>query len=214
MIKLFETFNEYNQVKEWLDTMGIKNYTINDDLTVDVNGEVNLNATKSKGNGLTEIPIQFGEIKGNFYIANNRLTSLVGSPRKIHGILNIVGNELTDLKDGPQYVGGRFYCAFNRLTSLEGCPEYVGGSFRCEENMITTLKYVPKYLNSGIVFHDNPLPREVIIFCYSSNDSKILFQYQNDYGIWNSDGSFNKGRWDIFWNDYGTGILNIEEDND
>lgn len=207
MIKLFEQYNEYNQIKEWLDKKGISNYTINDDLTVDVNGEVNLNATKSKGNGLTEIPIQFGEIKGNFYIANNRLTTLVGSPRKVDGIFNIVGNELTDLKGSPQYVDGRFYSAFNRLTSLEGCPEYVGGSFRCEENMISTLKYAPVYFSS-FIYNDNPLPDEVLSFI----DLHTLIKHQGEYSIWNDDGSFNKGRWGIFYKEYYEGKL--DNDND
>jgi hypothetical protein len=30
------------EIKNWLDCYGIKNYTINDDLTVDVNGSVDL----------------------------------------------------------------------------------------------------------------------------------------------------------------------------
>lgn len=47
MIKLFEQFNEYSQVKSWLDEMGIEKYTINDDLTVDVDYDVELDEKRN-----------------------------------------------------------------------------------------------------------------------------------------------------------------------
>ena len=67
-MKLFELQNE---TRRWLDQMKIKNYTINSDGTVDVNSHVNL-----VDMGLTEIPVQFGKIKGGFNCHKNQLTSL------------------------------------------------------------------------------------------------------------------------------------------
>lgn len=49
------------EIQAWLDEMEIKNYTINDDLIVDVNGDVTLSFKKLK-----TIPVQFGVLKGNF----------------------------------------------------------------------------------------------------------------------------------------------------
>ena len=207
MIKLFEQYNEYSQVKEWLDKKSIMNYTINNDLTVDVNGGVNLNSNRYNSDGLSEIPIQFGEVSGDFLIANNMLTTLVGSPKKVGGTFNCLGNELTSLKGGPIEVNGNFDCYNNKLTSLEGCPQYIGHHFKGDGNNIVTLKYVPK--NFGVMdISYKTLPREVELFCYLSNTkTKLLFKHQEDYGIWNTDGSFNKGRWGIFLQDYQAGMI-------
>ena len=64
----------------WLDKYDIENYTINDDLTVDVAGNVYLG-----NSGLATIPIQFGKVGGTFSCYNNQLKSLVGCPREVGG---------------------------------------------------------------------------------------------------------------------------------
>ena len=156
MIKLFEQYNEYSQVKDWLNSMRISNYTINADLTVDVNGSVELNKK-----GLSEIPIQFNK------------------------------------------VSGYFVCSENRLTTLKGCPKYVGNFFACNDNGLTTLQYAPQEVDSTIFTSVNPLPFEILNF----NHKHMLFKHQDDYGIWNEDGTFNKARFDIFLNDFNAGIL-------
>lgn len=163
MLKLFEQYNDYSQVKNWLDKMCVRNYTINNDLTVDVDGSVDISC-----NHLTEIPIQFGTINGNFR------------------------------------------CNYNRLTSLKGGPRYVENIYNADYNNITTLKYHPIDVGWSFSVDNNPhLPRQINQFCshYSISD---LFKYQEEYGIWNSDGSFNKARYDIFLNDCNTGILEME----
>jgi len=70
-------------IREWLEQMGIENYTINDDGTVDVDGDVNIS-----NKNLTEIPIQFGKVNGNFWCNNNELTTLKGVPRIVGGIFS------------------------------------------------------------------------------------------------------------------------------
>ena len=89
----------------------ITNYTINDDGSIDVNGNVNLSF-----NYLIELPLRFNKVTGSFNCGNNNLTSLKGSPR---------------------WVGSSFYCNWNRLTSLEFGPEYVGSYFSCRYNNLT-----------------------------------------------------------------------------
>ena len=98
------------QIIKWLDSFGIANYTINDDLTIDVNGDVELDHKS-----LTCFPsfIKFNEVSGSFDCGNNQITSLKGC---------------------PTIVGGDFYCDNNQLTSLEGCPTTVGGNFYCWDN--------------------------------------------------------------------------------
>ncbi len=199
MIKLFEQYNEYNQVQYWLDEMGIEDYTINDDLTVDVNGDVNISNM-----GLDEIPIQFGIVRGSFDIEDNYLRSLEGCPNHVDISFWCRSNKLTTLKGGPGYVGNHFNCNFNNaLTSLEYSPEYVGGDFSCKHCSITTLNNASQGIDRYIWCDSNPLPHPVLRF----NKAKILIKYQDEYGIWNNDGSFNQGRWNIFAKDYEAGIL-------
>lgn len=65
------------KLQEKLKDLKIKDYKINNDLTVDVVGDVNLS-----GKGLTEIPVKFGVITGSFYCSNNQLTSLKGALKR------------------------------------------------------------------------------------------------------------------------------------
>ena len=89
----------------------ITNYTINDDGSIDVNGNVDLYYME-----LTELPLIFNKVTGWFDCGRNNLTSLKGS---------------------PVWVGGNFNCNYNRLPSLEFSPDYVGGWFSCEYNDLT-----------------------------------------------------------------------------
>ena len=178
MIKMFEQYNEYSDTEEWLDEMGIKNYIINDDLTVDVNGDINLDFEAIK-----EFPIQFGTINGSFNASYCSLSTLKGSPIKVMG---------------------NFFCDGNRLTSLEYSPKYVSGKFFCGKNDITSLLHLPKNVNCEVIFKPNDrLPSEIKDYYSSSN----IIKYQDEYCIWNQDGTFNKARWDMFMKDYETGLL-------
>ena len=105
-----------SEISLWLDKYNIKNYTINDDLTVDVAGDVYLG-----NSGLATIPIQFGKVGGWFYCYNNQLKSLVGCPRE---------------------VGGYFSCYHNKLTSLVGCPNVIRGEFYCDDNLKEDIEYL------------------------------------------------------------------------
>jgi len=101
----------------------IRNYTVNPDGTVDVDGKVNL-----YNRGITKLPLKFGYVSGDFDCSRNQLTSLEGAPRE---------------------VGGHFYCSNNELTSLVGAPEDVGGYFYCycstlPEEILDNYRYIYK----------------------------------------------------------------------
>ena len=122
---LFEkVLTKPEEIKNWLDKMGIKKYTINPNGTVDVNGNVDL-----KNKKLTHIPIQFNTVWGSFYCYNNSLISLQGGPKEVGGDFWCNNNQLTTLQGGPREVGGSFWCFNNSLTTLQGCPKEVGGDF-------------------------------------------------------------------------------------
>jgi len=68
------------QIEQWLKEMGVTDWSLNKDLSIDVNGSIDLS-----GKGLTEIPsfIQFGYVGGSFWCMNNQLTSLRGAPIRV-----------------------------------------------------------------------------------------------------------------------------------
>ena len=139
-------------IEKWLKEYNIKNYTINDDFTIDVNGNVFLSREDFK-----EFPeyIQFGIIRGGFYCSLNHLSSLRGCPREVEGDFNCIYNELTSLEGAPIIVRGDFYCNNNRLTSLKGAPKEVGGNFMCYNNKLTSLKEAPKKVGKDFICFDN-----------------------------------------------------------
>jgi hypothetical protein len=117
----------------------ITNYTINDDGTIDVDGDVVLYKS-----GLKEFPLTFNRVDGDFSCSKNKLTSLKGCPKWVGGDFDVADNSLTNLEGGPDYVGGYFSCDNNKLTSLEFSPDYVGDYFNCGDNNLTDLVGSPK----------------------------------------------------------------------
>jgi hypothetical protein len=109
-----------NKIEKWLKEMNINNYTLNKDLSIDVNGEVNLES-KFKGN-LPEY-ISFRKITNGFFACSNtHMTSLRGCPEKID--------------KGSTSYHGNFQCSNNNIKSLEYAPKYVSGFFKMEGNSV------------------------------------------------------------------------------
>lgn len=103
------------EIKEFCREFKIKRYTINDDLSIDVDGNVDLE-------DLGYIPVKFGKVDGWFHTNHCRLTTL---------------------KNAPHTVNGDFRCDYNELTSLEFAPKIVIGSFACDHNQLTSLEHFP-----------------------------------------------------------------------
>jgi hypothetical protein len=80
-----------NTVEAKLKKYKITNYTISEDLTVDVKGNVYLSSKN-----LEKLPFIFGKVTGNFDCSENKLTTLKGAPLS---------------------VGGKFDCSYNQLTT-------------------------------------------------------------------------------------------------
>ncbi len=64
---------------------------------------------------LTVLPEMIKDISvdGDFYCGNNRLTSLINSPKYVTGNFGCSNNRLTSLEHAPKFVGGTFYCRLN-----------------------------------------------------------------------------------------------------
>ena len=104
-------------------------YTINDDGSIDVDGDVFIN-----NNDLIKIPFKFRNVSGYFDCSNNKLTSLEGAPNNVSRDFDCSNNQLTSLDGAPNSIGDSFSCSYNKLISLEGAPNSVGGDFYCHKN--------------------------------------------------------------------------------
>ena len=112
-----------NSIHDICKQYNIKNYTINDDGSIDVDGSVDLSWYK-----LIELPLNFNRVTGYFSCSSNNLTSLKGCPRWIGGWFSCDDNQLTSLEFSPDYVGSNFYCDDNDLTD-NYCDTEIGGYF-------------------------------------------------------------------------------------
>ena len=146
--------------KETIDSIcqkyGIENYTINDDGTVDVNGNVDF-ANLTNGlygkHLLSKLPLKFGKVTGYFNCGHNKLNSLEGS---------------------PNYVGGYFACNNNDLITLEYGPKVVIGDYYCKNNYLINFKGFPEDYEGEIWFNDNPI-FEVLIKIPGEKRNKFIY---------------------------------------
>ena len=129
-------FKKENKIVAWLEEHKIINYTVLDDLSVNVNGSVTLERVLGD---LKELPVQFNKVNGDFSIFDNKLTSLKGSPKLVLGDYGINNNQITSLKYCPNSISGSFFCGFNLITSLKYAPEIVAGNMYIHNNPITEL---------------------------------------------------------------------------
>lgn len=132
---------------------GIQNYTINEDGSIDVNQNVNFYNRK-----LTELPLNFNIVDGNFTCAVNFLTTLKGSPKKVTGYFNCNNNEgLKSLEHAPVEVGGGFGGGHCGLTSLEHFPQSVGHKILLNNNSIESMKGLPSICHDKLGLKENKI---------------------------------------------------------
>jgi hypothetical protein len=166
-MKLNEVVDRKVKIESVLRKYKIENYTINDDLTVDVNGKVEFS-----GNTFATLPIKFNVVNGDFKLTDcKKLTSLKGCPHHVGGTFWFKNNRIIrTLEDGPTTVDGNYVvgnslikdlrgspkhiqqnygiteCLF--LKSLNGCPETVGGVFSIYRAYgLPSIDYLPKSAN-------------------------------------------------------------------
>jgi hypothetical protein len=223
-LKLFESFN-----KEDIDSIckryGIENYTINEDGSIDVDGNVSLSSQ-----GLTELPLRFRNVTFNFWCSNNNLTSLVGSPQSVGGDFFCYSNQLKTLEGCPKSVGGDFfcynnklktlegspksvgegfYCQNNQLMTLEGCPQNVGGDFYCNNNKLTSLDGFPKSLKGYFYFDPNPCYK-IYVDWINTDRREDLMDMMKDYDFLRGN-TINWYLLEAFFNDAGLRVPTIVE---
>lgn len=154
-LKRFKYLFTHKEIVKICDKYNINNYHINDDGTVDINGNV-LIMFKHK---MEKLPLKFGKVTGSFCVESNALRSLEGC---------------------PYYVGKDFQCRYNRLTTLEQGPDFVGGNYYCRNNNLTSLRGIPeniKFLN----IDDNPISKywEQVSSYYEVLECLEIFLYMD-----------------------------------
>ncbi len=81
----------------------IKNYIINPDGSIDVEGDVVILIF------INELPIKFNKVSGNFYCSYNNLSTLKNFPNEVCGETFLYGNPLKSL-DGYNGDYDKLYC--------------------------------------------------------------------------------------------------------
>jgi len=166
---------------EWLENKE-NQITKNPDGSIDFDGEVNI-ANKY----ISEIPVKFRNVDGDFVCRNNNLTSLENAPEYVSYTFDCGNNLLTSLKGAPTKVGEAFICHSNNLTSLEGCPQNITNRFNCSRNKLTNLKGGPQYVSGDYECGDNQLitlegaPKEVGGSIYFNDNQLTNLKYAPQY---------------------------------
>jgi hypothetical protein len=120
-------------VEKWLKKYNIVHYQINDDLTINVNGEVNLSTSRLSGS----LPkyIKFNIVDGKFNISNNKITSLKGCPKIVKSNFECMYTDIKNLKYSPIEVNGSYLCSYmHNLQSLEGLSQKISNGFYCRHH--------------------------------------------------------------------------------
>lgn len=104
-----------NRINGLCDYFGIGIYTINTDGTIDVNQDVDLRYYE-----ISNFPLSFNKVCGDFDCGHNIITSLLGSPRYVSGNYIFTQNRLISTYSGDDdiEVGGGIYLYNNRLPKL------------------------------------------------------------------------------------------------
>ena len=140
--KIFENIQTDEEIHGLCRKYEISNYTINEDKSVDVDGDVDL-----YNKGLSKLPLNFRHVKGDFSCSYNNynLTTLDGAPETVGGDFYCGGNNLKTLEGSPRRVDGDFNCTWNnKLMSLEGIST-IHGDLYC--NYTTVYYFWDNFLN-------------------------------------------------------------------
>ena len=187
-LKLFEGFQSEEEIAEICDKRGIKNWSINSEGLVDVDGDVYF------FRGLKKLPFRFGTVTGSFRVTNNHeLESLEGCPHTVGGNFDCSTNKIKSLKGSPKTVGGDFDCKYNKLKSLENGPETVGGDFECDYNQLTNLVGAPKTVGGNFWCNNNQIksfegvPKFTGNFHCDYNPISRIWHIINEYSDWNEE---------------------------
>lgn len=183
------------KIKKYCKEYDIVNYTINNDGSIDVDGDVVLEHIYN------DFPIKFRRVSGNFDIYMPHIDDLSFCPEYVGGRFSVRNSIRSESTDDIYYHSKKYirHCEHQgydvsymeykttppKLISLKGGPQYVGGDyivccteiqslegapecvgrFHCDDNEIYSLKYAPKCK---------------ILECRNNNLTTIDYEYSLD----------------------------------
>lgn len=122
-------------------------YYTNPDGSIDFDGDLVMRVYT-----FDELDFRIESVQGNFEIANERITSLIGSPRYVKGNFIMLGmRQITSLVGGPEELGGGLVLRGPSISNLIGAPHKVD-SIDAAYTPITSLQGIPKIIEDGFFF--------------------------------------------------------------
>ena len=183
--------NEINNINDLCRKYSIKNYTINNDGSIDVKGNVKFKYGDL--NELKRLPLRFNKVTGLFSCNYNGLTTLEGAPSYVGKSFTCYDNEITNLKGGPKYVGGRFDCAANPLTTLAYFPEVIKGWAVCFNTSTSKPNMFPKVYNKLRIGFKKP-------------EKDAFFKFMHNYDVYDQNGELDEEMYNALIDDINDGL--------
>ncbi len=173
MIKLFEQFNNEQEIREICKKYKIENYTINPDGSIDVDGDVDLRYKL-----LYKLPLKFNRVNGSFFCYGNSLSNLDNSPVEVNGDFDCYDCSITSLIGSPIIVGKDLMLTDNPISIIDSSIEVRGDIHIDDTNFDDKIKEI------------------------SQDKLRILFEHGLDYDIFRKDGSINDSRLKRMFSDF------------
>jgi hypothetical protein len=120
---------QLKMLEQYLKKIDVKNFTIAPDMSVSVNGSVDVKMQPHK-----KVPCKFTKVTGNF---------------------TWTGGEITTMENFPDEVGGNLDASNNNITSLVGLPK-VGEDIHLQQNQIASYQGLPTEVNGDLDIYANP----------------------------------------------------------
>lgn len=168
----------FQDVKKWLEDNHVSDFLIHDDLTVSVNGDVDLSYYN-----LSFLPVQFYKVKGKFNAHKNKLRTLEGFPQEAKSV-TCYNNRLTSLKGAPKRIEDVFNVTLNPLKTLEGMPHYIGSMLIIDAKKVVDYSALFSLPLNELTFYIENLPKEISKYFNESkmiNKSDFLIYLEKNY---------------------------------
>lgn len=138
------------KIDKWLIDQEISNYTINDDNTVSVDGDLELIGLRYK-----QLPVTFKEVTGDIKITGGMLANLQGLPKEINGHLSIASADNITLIGAPRRVGGLDIHG-TILTTFTSSPiREITGDVTLTAMNLTNLMGLPAEISGSLTINSN-----------------------------------------------------------
>lgn len=155
----------------WLKRFKIQKYTIADDDTVVVYGNMYFEEMPWK-----QIPVKFSEVHGDISLSGEDLETLKNFPKVVDGSVFVNHNNLHNVEGCPTTINGSLVISANRnLTSLDGMDKIeIEDSFICNDCPNLKFSKIHKHIKSiGGTFKSNSMKSNALGLLLIRNLQKV-----------------------------------------